>query len=215
MTSNDFESNNKNKKNEQEPEMMEFTAIVENNRASKKKKVKFNPKVFLRSLLMTLLIAVLAFVGWRAGVFISDYITALNNGMSSSQALQYAWNGTVDFFSDMVDPAPEKVYEDKNILVIGALDNSEHYSVNLTPDITGITDGYIIRADDETVGQSVLCSALSDYCEMDYEFLSGEEKKTMMMREEVKALEKWPSMNCVTIVDDTIVIKLGTEGEKQ
>lgn len=120
MTSNDFESNNKNKKNEEEPEMMEFTAIVESNRASKKKKVKFNPKVFLRSLLMTLLIAVLAFVGWRAGVFISDYITALNNGMSSSQALQYAWNGTVDFFSDMVDPAPEKVYEDKNILVIGS-----------------------------------------------------------------------------------------------
>ena len=99
------------------------------------------------------------------------------------------------------------------ILVIGALDNSEAYSVNLTPDITGITDGYIIRADDETVGQSVLCSALSDYCEKDYEFISGEEKKNLVQREDVRAMEKWPANDCVAIVDDTVIIKLGTEGE--
>ncbi len=99
------------------------------------------------------------------------------------------------------------------ILVIGALDNSEDYSVNLTPDITGITDGYIIRADDETVGQSVLTSTLRDYCEMDYEFISGEEKKNLLEREEVKSMEKWPAESCVAVIDDTVIIKLGTEGE--
>lgn len=103
--------------------------------------------------------------------------------------------------------------ECNKILVIGALDNSEDYSVNLTPDITGITDGYILRADDETVAQSVLSSALSDYCEMDYEFLSGEEKKAMIRREDVKSMEKWPSKDSVAVIDDTVVIKLGTEGE--
>lgn len=99
------------------------------------------------------------------------------------------------------------------ILVLGALDNSDTYSVNLTPNITGITDGYIIRSDDETVGQSVLCSALNDYCENNYEFVSGEDKKNLAQKENVKSMGKWPSKDCVAIVDDTIIIKLGTEGE--
>ena len=104
--------------------------------------------------------------------------------------------------------------EDCNkILVIGALDDSEAYSVNLTPNITGITDGYIIRADDETVGQSVLCSALNDYCNKNYKFVSGEEKKNLIQKEDIKSMEKWPSKDCLAIVDDTIVIKLGAEGE--
>ena len=103
--------------------------------------------------------------------------------------------------------------ECQKILVIGALDNSKDYSVKLTPDITGITDGYIIRADDETVGQSVLTSALSDYCEKSYEFLSGEDKKNFMEKEEVKSMGKWPSENSVAVIDKVVVIKLGTEGE--
>jgi hypothetical protein len=100
------------------------------------------------------------------------------------------------------------------ILVVGALDNSDKYSVNLTPDITGITDGYIIRSDDETVGQSVLCSALNDYCDKNYEFVYGEEKKKFIEREDVKSMEKWPLADCVKVIDETIIIKLGTEGEK-
>ena len=85
--------------------------------------------------------------------------------------------------------------------------------MNLTPNIVGITDGYIIRADDETVGQSVLCSALADYCEKKYEFLKGEEKKTLSQKEEVKAMGVWPAKDCITVVEDTLIIKLGTEGE--
>ena len=100
------------------------------------------------------------------------------------------------------------------ILVLGALENSHDYSVNLTPDMTGITDGYIIRADDETVGQSVLCSALNDYCEKDYTFLSGAEKQLLAQREEVKAMKSWPSQECIAVIDHIIVIKLGVEGEQ-
>ena len=99
------------------------------------------------------------------------------------------------------------------ILVIGALSDSEAYSVNLTPDITGITDGYIIRKDDEVVGQSVLTSALNDYCGKNFAFISGDQKTEMLKKEEIKSMEKWPAKNCVAIVDDIIVIKLGTEGE--
>lgn len=100
------------------------------------------------------------------------------------------------------------------LLVIGALDNSRAYSVNLPPDITGITDGYIIRADDESVGQSVFCSALNDYCGKDYAFLAGAEKDALLQREDVKSMEKWPAQNCVGVVEDILVVKLGTEGER-
>ena len=99
------------------------------------------------------------------------------------------------------------------ILVIGALDNSESYSVNLPPDITGITDGYIIRADDETVDQSVLCSALTDYCEKSYIFVSGEEKKALLQRKDVISMGEWPSKDSVAVIDNIVIIKLGTEGE--
>jgi hypothetical protein len=98
------------------------------------------------------------------------------------------------------------------LLVIGALDNSEAYSAKLPPDITGITDGYIIRADDETVGQSVLTSSLNDYCNKNYKFVYGNEKKEISKREDIKSLEKWPSKNCIAVIDDVVVIKLGTEG---
>ena len=99
------------------------------------------------------------------------------------------------------------------ILVLGALENSYSYSVNLTPDITGITDGYIIRADDETVKQSVLCAALNDYCEKDYAFVYGQEKKAFAEKDIVKAMDVWPSKDCISVIDNTVVVKLGTGGE--
>jgi hypothetical protein len=98
------------------------------------------------------------------------------------------------------------------LLVIGALDDSEAYSVVLPPDITGITDGYILRADDETVGQSVLCSALNDYCGKNYIFVYGEEKKALLERVEKEAsMGIWPDTDSILIIDDIIIIKLGNE----
>ena len=120
--------------------------------------------------------------------------------------------GALMRIADRIEQTPGNE-ECGRILVIGSLDDSEAYSVNLTPDITGITDGFIVRADDETVGQSVLTSSLNDYCGKTYEFLSGEEKKSFMQRADIESMGKWPAKDSVAIVDDIIVIKLGTEGE--
>ncbi len=99
------------------------------------------------------------------------------------------------------------------ILVIGALDNSEAYSSYVSPEITGITDGYILRADDEIVGQSVLCSALNDYCDKNYTFLSGDKKKMFLEKDRVKDMNKWPLQGSIAVIDDVIVINLGAESE--
>ena len=98
-----------------------------------------------------------------------------------------------------------------SILVIGALADSEAYSANLPPDMTGTTDGFILRADDEVVGQSVLCSALNDYCGTNYTFLAGEEKTAILETLAENSMGIWPAADAILIVDNVIVIKLGEE----
>ncbi len=148
-----------------------------------------------------------------AVVIIANQVVISNVSYHKAQIAYEKSYGVLMRIADRIEQTSGAADCDK-ILVIGALDNSDAYSVNLTPDITGITDGYIIRADDETVGQSVFCSAVNDYCGKNYEFVSGKEKKKITQREDVKSMGKWPSEDCVAIIDDTVVIKLGTEGEK-
>lgn len=96
-----------------------------------------------------------------------------------------------------------------SVLVLGALEDSEPYSADFGPDMTGTTDGLILRADDEIVGQSVLCSALNDYCHKEYRFLAGEEKTALLQKMDESSLQSWPAKNAVCVVDNVIVIKLG------
>ena len=148
-----------------------------------------------------------------AVMIITNQVVMANVSYHKAQMAYEKSYGVLVRIADRIEQTPD-TEQCKKILVLGALENSADYSVKLTPDITGITDGYILRADDETVGQSVLCSALNDYCEKDYEFVSGEEKQKMAQREEVQAMETWPAADCITVLDDTIIIKLSTEGEK-
>lgn len=145
-------------------------------------------------------------------IIITNQVVISNVSYHKAQMAYEKSYGVLIRIADRIEQTPGAKNCDK-ILVIGALSNSDKYSVNLTPDITGITDGYIIRADDETVGQSVLCSALNDYCEMKFSFVSGEEKKNLTKREDIKSMGEWPENDCVAIVDNTVIIKLGAEGE--
>ena len=147
-----------------------------------------------------------------AMTLIANQVVISNVSYHKAQMAYEKSYGVLIRIADRIEQTPGAEACDK-ILVIGALDNSVAYSVNLPPDITGITDGYIIRADDETVGQSVFCSALNDYCGKNYKFVSGKEKKNLVQRDDVKSIKKWPAKNCVAVVEDTVIIKLGTEGE--
>ena len=116
--------------------------------------------------------------------------------------------GTLIRIADRIEQT-EGSKECDSILVLGHLPDSEAYSSILPPDITGTTDGCILRADDEIVGQSVLCSALNDYCSKNYKFVSGEQKSKLIETIDTDSLDNWPESNSISVVDDTIVIKLG------
>ena len=78
---------------------------------------------------------------------------------------------------------------------------------------TGITENYILRKDDESVKQSVMCYSINDYCGKEYTFLSGNKKKEYLKKEEIQAMKLWPHKDSVRVVDNVIVLKLGTESE--
>ncbi len=163
-----------------------------------------NSKIFLSIKSWVVLLITLLIIG--------NQVVIANISYHKAQIAYEKSYGVLIRIADRIEQTPNAENCEK-ILVLGSLENSDNYSVNLTPDVTGITDGYIIRADDETVGQSVLASALADYCEKNYTFIQGEEKKTLAQKEEVKAMGVWPSQDSVSVLDDTVIIKLSAKGE--
>lgn len=141
-------------------------------------------------------------------VLIFNYIIIANVSYHKLNMAYEKSIGTLNRIADRIEQT-EGATDCESVLVLGALDNSEAYSSNIPPDMTGTTDGHIIRADDEIVGQSVLCSALNDYCGKEYKFLSGEEKQKLMSKIGEDSLSNWPDKNSIQIIDNVIVIKLG------
>jgi hypothetical protein len=141
-------------------------------------------------------------------VLIFNQVVIANVSYHKAQIAYEKSYGVLIRIADRIEKTPDAENCGK-IMVIGALSGSEAYSVNLPPDITGVTDGFIIRADDETVGQSVFTSAINDYCGKNYKFVSGKEKEKLLKDEKIKSMNKWPNENCVKVIDDTVIIKLG------
>ncbi len=143
-----------------------------------------------------------------ASVLIFNYVIIANVGYHK---LNMAYEKSYGMLIRIADRIEQTDGADKcdSIAVVGAVDDSEDYSVNLPPDLTGATDGYILRADDEIVGQSVLCSALNDYCGKKYKFLTHKDKQGIIEIADIDSMGVWPEKDSITVVDNTIVIKLG------
>ena len=146
-------------------------------------------------------------------IFSLTVVLILNNIIISNIAyhkLNMAYEKSIGTLNRIADRIEQTEGSDKcdSILVLGTLEDSEAYSSYLSLDMTGTTDGYIIRADDEIVGQSVLCSALNDYCGKEYKFIAGDTKNDLLKKFDVNSLNNWPEKNSIAIGDNVIVIKL-------
>jgi hypothetical protein len=141
-------------------------------------------------------------------VLVFNYIVIANIGYHKLNIAYEKSVGTMNRIADRLDQTEGTEGLDK-LLVLGRLYGSMAYSVNLPPDITGSTDAYIIRADDEMIAQSVLCSGLEDYCGVTYNYVHGDERKEILEKIDADKLGSWPAKDCILVVDDVIVIKLG------
>ena len=75
----------------------------------------------------------------------------------SYQKLEIAYEksfGTVIRLADRIEQLPEAAACDK-IAVFGSLADSESIAVYFPPNMTGITDGYILRKQDTSMGENV------------------------------------------------------------
>ncbi len=115
--------------------------------------------------------------------------------------------GALNRIADRIEQT-EGADECEKILVVGALEGSEAYSAKLPLEITGTTDSYILRADDEVVGQSVLCSTLNDYCGKSYNFVAGEEKIELLEKLNDYNMGIWPAKDSIAVIDGVVVVKL-------
>ncbi len=141
-------------------------------------------------------------------VLISNY-TVIANVSYHTLGMAYEKSyGTLIRIADRIEQT-EGSENCGTILVLGELEDSDAYSAYLSLHMTGITEGHIIRADDEVVGQSVLCSMLNDYCGTDYRFLAGEEKAALLEKINGESMGSWPAKDSVLVYEDVIVIKLG------
>lgn len=149
-----------------------------------------------------------------SGALIWNQVVIANVSYHKLQMAYEKSYGTLIRIADRIEQTEHAEQCDK-ILVLGHLPGSEAYSVCLPPDITGTTDGYILRYDDEVVGQSVVCSALNDYCGKNYRFVYGAEKQALLQNTTVQAMEAWPAKNAVAVTENVIVVKLGEESESK
>lgn len=118
--------------------------------------------------------------------------------------------GVILRVADRIEQLPE-AKECKKIAVLGYLPESEKISVNFPPDMTGITDSYIIRKQDTMMQENVTQAMLRDYCGIEYEDTTEEDIQKLRETKECIQMKAWPEENSVTVIEDTLVIKFGGE----
>lgn len=100
------------------------------------------------------------------------------------------------------------------LAVVGCLPGSEAISVNVPPEMTGVTDSYILRRQDVKMGENVTQAMLRDYCGIRYEDTTGAEVEAIVRSEEFGRMDCWPAQSSVAVIGDTLVIRFGEETDE-
>lgn len=118
--------------------------------------------------------------------------------------------GVIIRLADRIEQIP-KTASCKKIAVIGCLPGSNSISVNFPPDMTGITDSYIIRKQDTEMQENVVQAMLRDYCGLFYEDTTEKEIETIQQQPEFYQMNCWPAQNSIAVIGDTLVIQFEEE----
>lgn len=131
----------------------------------------------------------------------------------SYQKLEIAYEnsfGTVIRLADRIEQLPEAAACDK-IAVFGSLADSEPIAVYFPPNMTGITDGYILRKQDTSMGENVPQAMLRDYCGLSYSDTTQADKDRIAQTAQYQEMPCWPKSGSVAAFDNILVIKFSEE----
>lgn len=134
----------------------------------------------------------------------------------SYQKLQMSYErsyGVIVRLAERIGQLPE-AGSCRKIAVLGCLEGSEAISYDFPPDMTGITDSYIIRKQDTAMQENVTQAMLSDYCGIFYHDTTEEEVDEIRRTEAYKEMGCWPEAGAVAVIGDTLVVKFGEENDE-
>ena len=120
--------------------------------------------------------------------------------------------GTVIRLADRIEQLPEAAACDK-IAVFGSLADSEPIAVYFPPNMTGITDGYILRRQDTSMGENVPQAMLRDYCGLSYGDTTQADKDRIAQTAQYQEMPCWPKAGSVAAFDHILVIKFSEEND--
>lgn len=112
--------------------------------------------------------------------------------------------------ADRIEQLPQADKCEK-IAVFGCLPGSESISVNFPPDMTGITDHYIIRKQDAGMQENVVQAMLRDYCGLSFEDTTKEELELLLADPEYQEMGYWPEQDGISVIGNTLVIQFKEE----
>lgn len=143
----------------------------------------------------------------------ANFIVLANVSYVKLQMAYWRSYGIIVQIADRIATTPG-ARDCEKMAVLGHLAGSEAYSVQMPPDMTGITDTYILRKRDAVVGQNVMLSMLKDYCGVEYQDASNEELEEIRQMEEFAEMGKWPEEGSVSVLNGMVVIRMEEEIEE-
>ena len=121
--------------------------------------------------------------------------------------------GVIIRLADRIEQLPGAL-ECNKLAVIGCLPGSESISVDFPPDMTGITDDYIIRKQDTMMQENVTQAMLQDYCGITFEDTTEDDICAVCKKEEFSQMNEWPEQNSVSVIGDILVVNFGGETDE-
>ena len=74
-----------------------------------------------------------------------------------------------------------------------------------------MTDSWILRKQDTSMGENVTQAMLRDYCGISYEDTTQEEKERLAETEAYQQMPCWPEPGSIAAIDDVLVVKYSDE----
>ncbi len=140
-------------------------------------------------------------------VMIYNYALVANISYHKLQMTFFDSFGEVVRIADRIEQTPgaEKC---RKLAVLGVKPDSKAWSSNVLLDVTGVTDGSLLRPDDYTVNQSVITATINDYAGKHFDFATRAERLKLAKDPRVLKMPLWPAPGSIAVVDKYLVLRL-------
>ena len=147
-------------------------------------------------------------VAGLGALLVYDYVLIANVGCHKLQLAFLSSYGEAVRMADRIEQTPGAP-GCRTLAVLGVKPDSAAWSSFANLDLTGVTDGSLLRPDDYTVNQSVVTATLNDYCQKKFAFATVEERRRLAADPRVRRMPLWPEPGSIAVIDGFLVLRLG------